>query len=101
LAFFAVQEPAFSGYEGIFGNLGGAFPMALITPLTASIPEEIIYRGFLISRLSNIFGHDGRRHDPCACHGTDLRYRLPALQSKLVGGHSGAFGRTHHACGWT
>ena len=30
--------------------------MALALPLTASIPEEIIYRGFLIGRLSEIFG---------------------------------------------
>jgi len=58
-AFFAVPEPDFSRYEGISGNLGGAIAMALILPLTASIPEEIIYRGFLIGRLSNIFGHDG------------------------------------------
>ena len=32
--------------------------MALVLPLTASIPEEVIYRGFLIGRLSGIFGRN-------------------------------------------
>ena len=34
--------------------------MALILPLTASIPEEVIYRGFLVGRLSGFFGQDIR-----------------------------------------
>ncbi len=42
----------------VAGNLGAAISMALILPLTASIPEEIIYRGFLIGRLSDIFGRN-------------------------------------------
>ena len=32
--------------------------MVLILPLTASIPEEVTYRGFLIGRLSDIFGRN-------------------------------------------
>ena len=38
------------------GDLGAAIALALILPLTASIPEEVIYRGFLIDRLSGLFG---------------------------------------------
>ena len=59
-ALFELPAPDFSRYDGISGNLGAAIAMALILPLTASIPEEIIYRGFLIGRLSEIFGQDIR-----------------------------------------
>lgn len=56
--FFELPEPDLSRYDSINGNLLAAIGMALILPLTASIPEEIIYRGFLIGRLSNVFGLD-------------------------------------------
>ena len=59
-SFISMPEPDLSRYDSIAGNLGAAIAMALILPLTASIPEEIIYRGFLIGRLSDIFGrHTG------------------------------------------
>ena len=58
--FIDLPEPDLSRYDSISGNLGAAIAMALILPLTASIPEEIIYRGFLIGRLSDIFGRDIR-----------------------------------------
>ena len=54
--FITLPEPDLSRYDSISGNLGAAIAMALVLPLTASIPEEIIYRGFLIGRLSDIFG---------------------------------------------
>lgn len=54
--FITLPEPDFSRYDSIAGNLGGAIALALVLPLTASIPEEIIYRGFLMGRLSEIFG---------------------------------------------
>ena len=47
-----------SRYDEITGNLGAAIAMALVLPVTASIPEEIIYRGFLMGRLSDIFGRN-------------------------------------------
>ena len=59
-AFFTVPEPDLSRYDSITGNLSAAIALALVLPLTASIPEEIIYRGFLIGRLSEIFGRDIR-----------------------------------------
>jgi membrane protease YdiL (CAAX protease family) len=59
-SFFTVPQPDMSRYDAIAGNLGGAIALALLLPLTASIPEEVIYRGFLIGRLSDLFGH-GRR----------------------------------------
>ena len=51
-----VPAPDLSRFDSINGNLGAAIALALVLPLTASIPEEIIYRGFLIGRLSEIFG---------------------------------------------
>jgi len=56
--FISLPAPDLSRYDSISGNLGAAIAMALILPLTASIPEEIIYRGFLIGRLSDIFGRN-------------------------------------------
>jgi membrane protease YdiL (CAAX protease family) len=56
--FISLPEPDLSRYDSISGNLGAAIAMALLLPLTASIPEEIIYRGFLIGRLSDIFGRN-------------------------------------------
>jgi membrane protease YdiL (CAAX protease family) len=53
--FISVPEPDLTRYASISGDLGAAIALALILPLTASIPEEIIYRGFLIGRLSDIF----------------------------------------------
>ena len=55
-SFISMPEPDLSRYDSISGNLGAAIAMALVLPLTASIPEEVIYRGFLIGRLSDIFG---------------------------------------------
>lgn len=54
--FIELPEPDFSRYDAIVGNLSAAIAMALILPLTAAIPEEIIYRGFLIGRLEAILG---------------------------------------------
>lgn len=55
-SFISVPEPDLSRYDSLAGNLRAAITMALLLPLTASIPEEVIYRGFLIGRLSGIFG---------------------------------------------
>lgn len=54
--FFELPEPDLSRYDAIRGNLPAAIAAALILPLTASIPEEIVYRGFLIERLMRLFG---------------------------------------------
>lgn len=59
-SFISLPQPDVSRYASISGNLGGAIAMALILPLTASIPEEIIYRGFLMGRLSEFFGQTSR-----------------------------------------
>ncbi|MBD3647231.1 MAG: CPBP family intramembrane metalloprotease, partial [Pseudomonadales bacterium] len=56
--FVSMPEPDFSRYDAVAGNLANALTLALLLPLTASIPEEIIYRGFLIGRLSAVFGWD-------------------------------------------
>jgi membrane protease YdiL (CAAX protease family) len=58
--FIDLPAPDFSRHAAIAGDLSAAIAFALILPLTASIPEEIIYRGFLIGRLSDIFGRTTR-----------------------------------------
>ncbi len=55
-ALISVPAPDLSRYDSISGNLTAAIAMAMILPLTASIPEEVIYRGFLMGRLSEVFG---------------------------------------------
>ena len=54
--FIEVPAPDFSRYNPVAGNLRAALIMLLALPFTASIPEEIIYRGFLMDRLTRIFG---------------------------------------------
>lgn len=53
--FMTLPEPDMSKYGDMSGDLRAAITMALILVATASIPEEIIYRGFLIGRLSELF----------------------------------------------
>lgn len=60
--FFELPPADWSRYDAVAGNLGAALTMALILPFTASIPEEIIYRGFLIGRLTGMLEH--HRHGP-------------------------------------
>lgn len=57
-SFVSMPEPDLSRYDSLVGNPGAAVAMALLLPLTASIPEEIIYRGFLIGRLTDLFGRN-------------------------------------------
>ena len=47
-----------SRYDVIRGNLGAAILFAIALPLVAAIPEEIVYRGFLIERFTAVFGGD-------------------------------------------
>ena len=53
--FFDLPEPDMSRYDAVRGNLAAAVSLALVLPLTAAIPEEILYRGFLIERLTGLF----------------------------------------------
>lgn len=55
--FFDIPQPDMSRYDAIRGNLPAAITMALVLPLTAAVPEEIVYRGFLIERLIRLFGN--------------------------------------------
>jgi CAAX protease family protein len=54
--FVEIPPPDLSRHNAVAGNLRAALVMALLLPFTASIPEEIIYRGFLMHRLTRIFG---------------------------------------------
>jgi len=54
---FDLPAPDLSRYDFIRGNLRSAVAMALILPITASIPEEIVYRGFLIERFTRLSGN--------------------------------------------
>lgn len=53
---FDLPPPDMSRYDALRGNLPAAVAMALLLPLTAAIPEEIVYRGFLIGRLTTLLG---------------------------------------------
>ena len=53
---FDAPAPDMSRYDAVRGNLPAALGLALLLPLTAAIPEEIVYRGFLIDRLTRLFG---------------------------------------------
>ena len=53
--FFELPEPDMSRYDAVRGNLAAAVSLALLLPLTAAIPEEVLYRGFLIERLAGLF----------------------------------------------
>ncbi len=56
-----LSPPDMSRYDGIRGNLPAALGMAIMLPLFAAVPEEILYRGFLIERLSALIGRGGIR----------------------------------------
>lgn len=53
-----VPQPDMSRYDVIRGNLAAAVFFAIALPLVAAIPEEIVYRGFLIERFTAVFGGD-------------------------------------------
>ena len=55
--FFDLPEPDLSRYDAVRGNLAAALSLAAVLPLTAAIPEEILYRGFLIGRFTQLFGN--------------------------------------------
>lgn len=52
--FFELPRADLSRYDSLYRNLPAAIAMACVLPFTASIPEEIIYRGFLLDRLIKI-----------------------------------------------
>ncbi len=54
--FIELPAPDLSRHAGVTGNLRAALTLALVLPFSASIPEEIIYRGFLMGRLDAVFG---------------------------------------------
>ena len=54
--FFDVPQPDMSRYDVIRGNVAMAALFAIALPLLAAIPEEIVYRGFLIDRFTTAFG---------------------------------------------
>jgi len=51
-----LPAPDVSRHNNVYQNLPAAIAMVLILPLTASIPEEVIYRGFLMDRFTRLFG---------------------------------------------
>jgi len=55
--FFDTPAPDMSRYDFIRGDALAAFAMALLLPLTAAIPEEIVYRGFLIRQFERLYGN--------------------------------------------
>ena len=54
---FAIPAPDMSRYDFIRGDALAAIYMALGLPLTAAIPEELVYRGFLVHQFERLYGH--------------------------------------------
>ncbi|MDX1500459.1 MAG: CPBP family intramembrane glutamic endopeptidase [Woeseiaceae bacterium] len=54
--FYELPQPDLSRYDAVRSNLPLAIALMLALPLTASIPEEVVYRGFLIARLERVLG---------------------------------------------
>lgn len=52
---FDLPAPDLSRYDYVRGDLQAAIALGLILPITAAIPEEIVYRGFLIERFDSLF----------------------------------------------
>ena len=57
--FFDLPAPDMSRYDFIRGDALAAISMAILLPLTAAIPEEVVYRGFLIRQFERLYG-DGK-----------------------------------------
>ena len=53
---FEAPPPDFSRYEGVRGNLPAALALAIALPLFAALPEEIVYRGFVVERVGALLG---------------------------------------------
>ncbi len=81
---FDLPAPDMSRYEFIRGNATAAIAMALILPLSAAIPEEIVYRGFLIERFTSLYG-SGRRGDVLAALSQALIFGAVHFQWGLGG----------------
>jgi membrane protease YdiL (CAAX protease family) len=58
--FFNLPAPDMSRYDFIRGDALAAISMGLLLPLTAAIPEEVVYRGFLVRQFGRLYG-DGKR----------------------------------------
>jgi hypothetical protein len=55
--YFDLPPPDMSRYDFIRGNALAAVAFTLLLPLTAAIPEEIVYRGFLIRQFEGLYGN--------------------------------------------
>ncbi len=59
---FDLPAPDMSRYDFIRGDVLAAVAMILLLPLTAAIPEEVVYRGFLMRQFTRLYGdgHTGK-----------------------------------------
>ena len=55
--YFELPPPDMSRYDFLRGNVVAAVGFALLLPLTAAIPEEIVYRGFLFRQFERLYGN--------------------------------------------
>lgn len=53
---FDLPAPDMSRYDFIRGDALAAIAMALLLPLTAAVPEEVVYRGFLMRQFTRLYG---------------------------------------------
>ena len=106
--YFDLPPPDMSRYDFIRGDALAAVSMALLLPLTAAIPEEVVYRGFLFHQFGRLY--TGIKGGPILAalsqavifglvhddhHGPRVGYCVPPVWPQSVDRHNGAFGRTH------
>ena len=118
--YFDLAPPDMSRYDFIRGNATAAITFVLLLPLTAAIPEEIVYRGFLVRQFERLYGNGpAAPPDRSPVPGTDLRfgalpmgprrsrydndhgpgvgYRVPLVRPQPLDSDPGSLGRTHRA----
>lgn len=82
--YFDLPPPDMSRYDFMRGNAPAAVMMALLLPLTAAIPEEVVYRGFLIRQFTLLYG-DTRKGEILAVLSQALIFGLVHFQWGLGG----------------
>ncbi|WFL78397.1 type II CAAX endopeptidase family protein [Altererythrobacter arenosus] len=74
-----IPAPDFTGYSYLQGNWALALATWLLLIVTAALPEELLYRGFLLGRLTEALGH-GRWAVVLAVFGQAIIFGLTHFQ---------------------
>ena len=83
-ALLGSQQPDYSRFEGLQGNLVATVSIILTVWLTSALPEEVIWRGFLMTRLAKLAG-DSRTAWGIALVLTSVHFGLVHFYQGLAG----------------